>query len=62
VDEVARVKTGKSKIVDRQREEEIVSRVRELATENNLDPAIVEKIYRLIIRGSVLRQRELISL
>ncbi len=62
VDEVARFKTGKSKIVDRQREEEIVSRVRELAAENNLDPAIVENIYRLIIRGSVLRQQELISL
>jgi len=62
VDEVARFKTGKSQIVDRQREEEIVTRVRELATENNLDPAIVEKIYRLIIQGSVLRQRELISL
>jgi len=62
VDEVARFKTGKSQIVDRQREEEIVSRVRELAAENNLDPAIVENIYRLIIRGSVLRQRELISL
>jgi len=62
VDEVARFKTGKSQIVDRQREEEIVSRVRELAAENNLDPAIVENIYRLIIRGSVLRQQELISL
>ncbi|KJS13901.1 MAG: hypothetical protein VR67_02225 [Peptococcaceae bacterium BRH_c8a] len=62
VDEVARFKVGKTKIVDRQREEAIVNRVRELAAENNLDPAIVEKIYRLIIRGSVLRQRELISL
>jgi len=62
VDEVARFKAGQNQIVDRQREEEIISRVKELAAENNLDPVIAEQIYRLIIRGSVLRQRQLISL
>lgn len=62
VDEVARFKSGKIQIVDRQREEEVINRVKELAAENNLDPAIVEQIYRLIIQGSVLRQRQLISL
>ncbi len=61
VDEVARFKAGQNQIVDRQREEEVVNRVRELAAENNLDPVITEQIYRLIIRGSVLRQRQLIS-
>lgn len=61
VDEVARFKAGRRRIVDRQREEEIIARVRVLANENHLDPAIVEKIYRLIIRGSVLRQRELVG-
>lgn len=61
VDEVARYKAGKKQIVDRNREETIIARVRELAAENHLDPAIVEKIYRLIIRGSVLRQHELVG-
>ena len=60
-DEVARCKAGKRRIVDRQREEEVIGRVRELAEANALNPAIVENIYRLIIRGSVLRQREVVA-
>ncbi|MCL2338079.1 MAG: prephenate dehydratase [Firmicutes bacterium] len=62
VEEVARLKAGQKQVVDHRREEEIISRIKESAAANNLDPAITEQIYRLIIHSSVLRQKQLLSL
>jgi len=61
VDEVAAIKRSKDRIVDQRREDEVISRVVELAGKNNLDQEIIEKIYRLILRGSVSRQMELVG-
>ncbi len=61
VDEIAAIKKSKDRIVDRRRENEVISRVVELAGKNNLDREIMENIYKLILRGSVSRQMELVG-
>jgi prephenate dehydratase len=61
VDRVAAFKAGIKEVVDSRREKEIMFRVRESARENNLDPDLVAGIYRLILKGSVRRQQQLLA-
>jgi len=61
VDRVAAVKKGRRLVIDHDREREIICRARESARQNNLDPEMVENIYRLILRGSVHRQEQLLA-
>ncbi len=61
VEEVAKCKTSIEEIVDRRREEEIMARVRALATEHDLDLRVVQQIFALILQGSVCRQKKLVA-
>ncbi len=49
-------------VVDSSREEEILYRVKELAYQSDIDPDMVEGIYRQIFKGAVRRQVELLAL
>lgn len=61
VDRIAAFKGNMYEVVDISREKEIIMRVRELARHNDLDTTTIENIFRLILKGSVSRQRKLIA-
>jgi len=61
VEQVAAFKS-KDTVVDSNREEEVLHRVKSMACRSGIDPDIVEGIYRQIFKGSVRRQVQMLTL
>jgi len=61
VEQVAAFKS-KDSVVDSNREEEVLHRVKSMACRSGIDPDIVEGIYRQIFKGSVRRQVQMLTL
>ncbi|WP_347488416.1 prephenate dehydratase [Desulfoscipio sp. XC116] len=59
VEQVAAFKS-KDAVVDMHREEQILQRVKKMARRKDIDPEMVEVIYRQIFKGAVRRQMELL--
>ena len=60
-DLVGSLKQASRQIRDPKREEQLLARVRKLAADRGVDPAMVEEVYRLLIGYSVRRQEKILG-
>jgi isochorismate pyruvate lyase len=56
VEQAAGFKASKSQVMDRDRIEDVINKVRHLATENGMAPELVENIYRALIDAYIVHE------
>lgn len=58
VEQAAGFKTQKSQVVDNDRIEDVISKVRHIAIENGMEPSLVDHIYRSMIDAYIIHESQ----
>ena len=61
VEKIVIYKTGKTDVVARERQEEIIRSRRTFAERFGLNPDLIEKIYRILIKNNIQKELEILE-
>ncbi len=61
VEKIVTYKTGKADVVAKERQEEIIRSRRTLAERFGLNPDLIEKIYRILIKNNIQKELEILE-
>jgi chorismate mutase len=61
VEKIVRFKTGKADVIAKKRQEEIIISRRALAERFGLNPDLIEKIYRILIKNNIQKELEILE-
>ena len=61
VEKIVTYKTGKADVVAKERQEEIIRSRRTLAERSGLNPDLIEKIYRILIKNNIQKELEILE-